>query len=60
MFKEPTTRHNILLYKGDFSKLKILHPHELATSVVRRLVREHIERMDGVKHPDVEEMKEFV
>ena len=52
--------HHLLLFKGDFNRLKILHPHESATSVIRTLVREHIRRMEEAGPSEAEGLREFV
>ena len=44
---EELTRHNILLFKGDFTRLDELYQHRSATDVVRTLVRKHIEAVEA-------------
>lgn len=38
----PLTRHQILLYKGDFQRLNDIYSSKSATEVIRELVRRHI------------------
>lgn len=38
----PLTRHQILLYKGDFEKINDLYSSQSATAVIRELVHRHI------------------
>lgn len=38
----PLTRHQVLLYKGDFSTLNDIYSSKSATEVIRELVRAHI------------------
>jgi len=40
---EPLTRHLVRLYEGDFARLRELHPGLDSTTVIRTLVRRHIE-----------------
>lgn len=39
---EKLTRHQILLYEGDFDKLNDIYRRRSATEVVRLLVRRHL------------------
>jgi hypothetical protein len=38
----PLTRHQVLLYKGDFQALNDIYSSRSATEVIRELVRIHI------------------
>lgn len=42
MTTTPLTRHQILLYKGDFQRINDLYSSKSATEVIRQLVRQHI------------------
>ena len=52
MMKSPEklTRHQILLFEGDFDKLSDIYRRRRATEVVRTLVREHLRRVDRSKY----------
>lgn len=39
-------RHTLLLFKGDYEKLQKMYPEFGAAIVVRRLVREFLEKSD--------------
>jgi hypothetical protein len=39
------TRHQILLYRGDFERLKNIYANHSPTSIVRELVRAHLHRV---------------
>lgn len=54
------TGHHLLLFEGDFNRLRELHPHDSPTSVVRQLVREHIVRMNAKGPSEVDQLREFV
>jgi hypothetical protein len=41
------TRHQILLNKGDWDKLKLLHKNHTVTEVIRILVRRHINELEN-------------
>lgn len=45
-YTERLTRHQILLFEGDFAKLDELYSHRSATEVVRILVRRHIQAIE--------------
>lgn len=45
-FTENLTRHQLLLFEGDFAKLNSLYQHRSATEVIRKLVRDHINRVE--------------
>lgn len=47
---ERLTRHQILLFEGDFAKLDELYTHRSATEVVRILVRKHIIAIEGANN----------
>lgn len=49
------TRHQVLLFKGDFDKLHRLHRNRKVTEVIRILVRRHIETLEQTRAPVVEE-----
>ena len=42
---EPTQKHTLHLYAGDFDRLHELHPEISASLIVRKLVRKHIQDM---------------
>ena len=46
--KSPTklTRHQILLFEGDFDRLSDIYRRRRATEVIRILVRRHLEEID--------------
>lgn len=44
---DPLTRHQILLYKGDFDRLNEIYRRRKATEVVRLLVRQHLDQIDA-------------
>lgn len=44
---EELTRHQILLFKGDFFRLSELYQQRSPTEVVRLLVRKHIEAVEA-------------
>lgn len=50
--------HHIHLFRGDFNRLRELHPYETATVVIRRLVRRHINEMNGRGPSEVDQLKE--
>jgi hypothetical protein len=50
--------HHLLLFRGDFNRLKELHPHDSPTSVVRQLVRKHIVEMNARGPSEVDILKE--
>lgn len=52
----PLTRHQVLLYKGDFSALNDIYSSKSATEVIRELVRAHIV---AVQRKLEEQKKEF-
>ena len=39
---DPLTRHQVLLYKGDFHALGEFYTSKSTTEVIRELVREHV------------------
>jgi hypothetical protein len=41
------TRHQILLYRGDFERLKNIYANHSPTSIVRELVRAHLHRVEA-------------
>jgi hypothetical protein len=41
------TRHQILLYSGDFERLKNIYVNHSPTSIVRELVRAHLHRVEA-------------
>jgi hypothetical protein len=42
------TRHQILLFEGDFERLKNIHTGKLSpTGAIRMLVRNHLERIEA-------------
>jgi hypothetical protein len=43
---ETLTRHQLLLFEGDFEKLNSFYQHRSATEVIRTLVRRHIESIE--------------
>lgn len=49
MMKSPEklTRHQILLFEGDFDKLSDIYRRRRATEVIRTLVREHLRKVDS-------------
>lgn len=49
----PLTRHQVLLYRGDFTRLNELYSSKSATEVIRELVRKHIMQVEA----RVEELK---
>lgn len=57
---DPVTGHHLLLFKGDFDRLRTFHPHDSPTSIIRQLVREHLNRMEGQGPSEVDQLKEFV
>lgn len=40
----PLTRHNVFLYEGDFAKLRSIAGRMGAAKIIRKLVREEINR----------------
>jgi len=44
---EKLTRHQILLYEGDFDKLNDIYRRRRATEVVRLLVRRHLNEIEA-------------
>ena len=48
---EKLTRHQILLYEGDFDKLNDIYRRRRATEVVRLLVRRHLQAIEE-RYPD--------
>lgn len=42
------TRHQILLYRGDFDRLKNIYAHHSPTSIIRDLVRGHLDRVEAM------------
>jgi hypothetical protein len=43
MKDEPTQKHTLHLYVGDFDRLHELHPDISASLIIRKLVRKHID-----------------
>lgn len=43
----PLQKHTLLLYEGDFDKLKSYYPEIDGGLIVRRLVRTHIEQIEA-------------
>lgn len=43
---EPLHRHQILLYKGDFERLQSIYQTKKPTSVIRDLVRKHVDEIE--------------
>jgi hypothetical protein len=41
----PLTRHQVLLYKGEFQQLNDIYSSKSATEVIRELVHRHIEEV---------------
>lgn len=41
------TRHQILLYRGDFERLKNIYALHSPTSIIRDLVRSHLNRVEA-------------
>lgn len=39
---EPLSHHHVILYAGDFDRLKEIYSRRKATEVIRTLVRNHI------------------
>jgi hypothetical protein len=49
---EPLKKHTLFLYDGDFDKLATFYPELGASVAVRRVVRQHIKRLEaGVSAP---------
>jgi hypothetical protein len=46
---EKLTKHTFHLYDGDVKKLQDLHPEVGAAVIIRKLVRAHIEKIEGEK-----------
>jgi hypothetical protein len=44
---EPLKRHQILLFDGDWERLKQIYTVKTVTSVVRELVRAHCDRVEA-------------
>lgn len=42
---EPLSRHQILLFEGDFDRLSNIYTKRSPTEVIRLLVRQHIEQI---------------
>lgn len=40
------SRHQVILYRGDWEKLQTLHPNNATTEIIRTLVRRHIQRVE--------------
>lgn len=43
MKDEPTQKHTLHLYVGDFDRLHEIHPDISASLIIRKLVRKHID-----------------
>ena len=43
----PLTRHQVLLYRGDFARLNELYSTKSATEVIRELVHKHIGQVEA-------------
>lgn len=44
---EKLTRHQILLFEGDFDRLSDIYRRRRATEVIRILVRRHLQEIDA-------------
>lgn len=53
------TRHNIYLYSGDYAKLGEIHPTLPPSEVIRRLIRNHIDKVESAKVGVVDETVEL-
>lgn len=60
MLNDQLSRHNLLLYEGDFAIIAELHPAQSPTSVIRKLVRTHILQQQVMRRRETETLKEFV
>lgn len=57
---EELSRHQVLLYKGDFEKLSSINRRRRATQIIRHLVRQHLEAVEAKVAPmerQIEEME---
>ena len=45
--QEKLTRHQVLLFDGDFDRLSEIYRRRKATEVVRLLVRRHLQEVDA-------------
>jgi hypothetical protein len=50
---KPITKHTLFLFDGDYARLNELFPQAKAAKVIRKMVRNLIERVEGGK-PDIE------
>lgn len=44
---EDLHKHTFHLFKGDYDKLRDLHPHIAPAETIRTIVRRHIERVEA-------------
>lgn len=51
---EPLSHHHIILFEGDFDRLKEIYSRRKATEVIRTLVRNHITQLEA-KRKDKDE-----
>ena len=55
MSKADLKKHTLLLFNGDFERLKDLHPNVTPSKVLRTLLRNHIKRvMEATPTPELE------
>ena len=55
MPKDKFQKHTVLLWPGDFERLRDLHPAATPTEVLRELLRNHIKRVvEAAPTPAVE------
>ena len=55
MSKADLKKHTLLLFDGDFDRLKDLHPDVTPSKVLRTLLRNHIKRvMEATPTPELE------
>jgi hypothetical protein len=52
--------HHIMLFRGDFDRLKDFHPELSPTIVIRNIVRDHIKRMEAKGPAAIEQLKELL
>ena len=45
-------QHTLLLYSGDFLKLKLLHPGRKPSELIRMLVHEHIAEVEAARQKE--------
>ena len=44
--KETLTKHTVLLFKGDYEKLRFAYPEFGGAVILRRILRAHLEKID--------------